>query len=496
MAILETTAWNARAPTLVVAANDAPSKMKAGADYVCDGTADDSEIQAAIDTGNPVQLTEGGFSLNASLNVNADNLVFRGAGKLLTDINAKDAGTPVMVIGAASDGAAAKDHITVGGFTADMPGTGTVAAIRMWGLRYFHMSDVFTDQGLYGLEIRKASRYHLEDVNIFRPYSAGAGIRFLEGAGAASGNGQFDNCQVVLADGLAVKAVSVEVISGDTEDEIDPVIFHNCVFNGQNFASTIAFDFVGGVHQWAMNGGSCTGMKTSWVNASALDTDTHLQMTFRDVNFWQATTGQMADGFHLGVSGESHRPYLVLDNCRYNGAVDVCYFTDGAPYVRMVNGAWMTNCTNVVNVDSGVTGNLDVEPLWTTTASPVVVTGAGTCHVNVNDEHGEWAASDPGDGNAIPNYFLKSRVPLVSGAANGGETRSLADATRAGQTLDLYFKTDGGKDIAITAASDINQNGDNVMTFSDVGEHIQLVSIEDGADYEWRVVANDGVALA
>lgn len=38
-----------RTATCVVAASDAPARVKAQADYVCDGTADDVEIQAAID---------------------------------------------------------------------------------------------------------------------------------------------------------------------------------------------------------------------------------------------------------------------------------------------------------------------------------------------------------------------------------------------------------------------------------------------------------------
>ena len=38
-----------RGATKTVAANDATSKDKADADYVCDNTADDVQIQAAID---------------------------------------------------------------------------------------------------------------------------------------------------------------------------------------------------------------------------------------------------------------------------------------------------------------------------------------------------------------------------------------------------------------------------------------------------------------
>lgn len=100
--------------------------------------------------------------------------------------------------------------------------------------------------------------------------------------------------------------------------------------------------------------------------------------------------------------------------------------------------------------------------------------------------------ADPGDGNAIPSN-VSGHVPLVTGG--GGETRTIADATKAGLTLDLYLKTDGS-DCVVTAASPVNQAGNTIMTFADVGDHLRLGSIEDGSDFEWRVVANDGVALS
>ncbi len=98
--------------------------------------------------------------------------------------------------------------------------------------------------------------------------------------------------------------------------------------------------------------------------------------------------------------------------------------------------------------------------------------------------------SDPGNAGAI-SAAETGRVPLVT---TGAETRTLADAIAPGLTLDLYFKTDGG-DCVVTTASPCNQTGNNTLTFADAGDHIRLQSIEDGADFEWRVVANDGVAL-
>ena len=100
--------------------------------------------------------------------------------------------------------------------------------------------------------------------------------------------------------------------------------------------------------------------------------------------------------------------------------------------------------------------------------------------------------TDPGDAGAIPVTEGWAICSLVTG---GAETRTLADPQRAGQRMTLGFKTDGG-DCVITAASPVNQAGNTVMTFADVGDILELVAIEDGSDIEWRIVGNDGVALS
>jgi hypothetical protein len=72
--ILKTGRGNSnRSATLVVAASNATAKSKAVADYVCDGTADHVQIQAAIDSlnghaaGGKVQLSEGLFSTSSPI---------------------------------------------------------------------------------------------------------------------------------------------------------------------------------------------------------------------------------------------------------------------------------------------------------------------------------------------------------------------------------------------------------------------------------------------
>jgi hypothetical protein len=61
------------AATFVVAASDASDRMKQQADYVADGTADDVQIQAAIDAlpvaGGTVSLSEGLFNISSAINL-------------------------------------------------------------------------------------------------------------------------------------------------------------------------------------------------------------------------------------------------------------------------------------------------------------------------------------------------------------------------------------------------------------------------------------------
>lgn len=61
-----------------VAANNSPAELKARADYICDGTADESEINTALALGNVV-LVEGTYNIASSITV-PDNTSLKGSG--------------------------------------------------------------------------------------------------------------------------------------------------------------------------------------------------------------------------------------------------------------------------------------------------------------------------------------------------------------------------------------------------------------------------------
>lgn len=77
---------------LTVAASDAPQEAKDAAQYVCDGTADDVQIQAALDaiasTGGTVKLTEGTFTLSVAVKLYANcQLIGSGWGTIIAVVS-------------------------------------------------------------------------------------------------------------------------------------------------------------------------------------------------------------------------------------------------------------------------------------------------------------------------------------------------------------------------------------------------------------------------
>ena len=75
---------SAQSATLVVAASNSSAKAKAAADYVCDGTSDQTEINRAISalpaTGGKIILLEGTYNLSGTVTVNKAKVMLEGAG--------------------------------------------------------------------------------------------------------------------------------------------------------------------------------------------------------------------------------------------------------------------------------------------------------------------------------------------------------------------------------------------------------------------------------
>lgn len=80
-------------PTFMIAANDATARIKAKADYICDGTGDNVQIQAAIDAlppnGGRIVLSEGVFNISDTITVSQGTTI-EGMGEQSTSIELPD----------------------------------------------------------------------------------------------------------------------------------------------------------------------------------------------------------------------------------------------------------------------------------------------------------------------------------------------------------------------------------------------------------------------
>ena len=100
--------------------------------------------------------------------------------------------------------------------------------------------------------------------------------------------------------------------------------------------------------------------------------------------------------------------------------------------------------------------------------------------------------ADPGDAGDIP--VTTSGVVALTTVEVGGETRTIAAPTFAGQRLTLSLDVDGG-DCVVTVASAVNMTGNNTLTLDNAGETIELAAVTVGGALAWRVAFNDGVGL-
>ena len=103
--------------------------------------------------------------------------------------------------------------------------------------------------------------------------------------------------------------------------------------------------------------------------------------------------------------------------------------------------------------------------------------------------------TDPGDAGTIRATQDLQICEMTTGGS--GETRTLANPTKAGIRFVLRLLTDGGGDAVVTVANGLNVTGNTQATFADAGDLLSLVSVSTSSGYRWEIeVNNGGVALA
>lgn len=142
-----------------VIASDAPQWQKTYGKYVCDGVADDVQIQAALDeaatTGNGVVLSGGNFALAAGITI-ASNVVFSGSGIKSTTLTWAE-GSYHRVQN--SDTTNGNSFITIEKMT--MLFGGIAASADFHGIRFQNVTDFWMDT----VELSSAPHHNLVSID-------------------------------------------------------------------------------------------------------------------------------------------------------------------------------------------------------------------------------------------------------------------------------------------------------------------------------------------
>lgn len=207
-----------RIGSLVVASADATDIERFNADYVCDGTADDVQIQAAIDAadGGEVRLTRGTFNLAAALTIPADNPVsLVGQGRDST-ILVTQANVNGIELGDRTISGNSVIGVRFRNFWIHGPGGATTAiGIKVDGCEHILFENVLVEQMNIGIELADLDRSTF--INVRSGEHRTVCWRMLQ-KGNDVGNGHNNwagftgiNCEFVISDnsGIGVKWDSV-----------------------------------------------------------------------------------------------------------------------------------------------------------------------------------------------------------------------------------------------------------------------------------------------
>jgi len=100
---------------------------------------------------------------------------------------------------------------------------------------------------------------------------------------------------------------------------------------------------------------------------------------------------------------------------------------------------------------------------------------------------------DPGNGGTIIVNQDLQICEMVSLAA--GETRILANPTKAGIRFVLRVLTDGGG-IVVTGSRQLNVIGDTEVTMNEAGDLLSLISVTHTTGYRWEILVNTGSVVS
>ncbi|HSI20929.1 MAG TPA: hypothetical protein VLA04_04520, partial [Verrucomicrobiae bacterium] len=379
--------------TLIVAASDSQNKEKA--DYVADGTGDQTEINAAItalpSTGGLVYLLDGTYSVSASVAIAKSNVSLVGAGKSAVLSRAWNETTStqgaVVVLG---DGASSYGKITVSGFTIDSNGATYTHANNT----AIALNTRISDSEVSNMYLTKSST----SANaIYLNGSSGAGLDRIRIVGNS-----FVNTSAV-GTGLTTTYTTQSVFSGNTFYRVGAPMNFNTSSTGNtitgNTISTYtcnAFAFFNNASYNTVTGNTFTGNSCGGGNGAIYMVTSHNLVSNNTIFSLSGTT----DGIYLHSSSS------------YNTVIGNRIYDVGGSTSR--SGIYVAGSYSIVS-------NNDITDTAGSGYAIEVVSGATGTVLSNNRYSGTGAAaiSDAGTGTIYNSQLFGSDI-VMKGTANIG----------------------------------------------------------------------------
>lgn len=337
---------------LYVAASNSSAYEQLIADYVCDGTADEVQIQAAIDAlptnGGVVELSVGTFSTSAAISWAKNSVILKGQGIDATKITATAATFNAIKVGNRQSDSTMRNFNRIEDMTVSLAGgSSNFAVIKFDGAgQGSQINNVCTNEGKYGMELMDLDRCSFKDIYINNPRTAGI---FLEvGLENTYGTVTFINPSIALSDASSTCLLMDSNAGQASPNAIDRVTIIGALwFSTSGLSGTKGIEANVGVTSF-VEIGSLSESPIYHVKLTGANSQL-CQMDFIGCSFIQ-NSGVSTDIFQFNTLNH----IVTVQDCRLQQATNAFNGVSGYSIVNLLGRN--NNQGNITNVFAGTFG--------------------------------------------------------------------------------------------------------------------------------------------
>lgn len=225
-------------PKIIVAASDAPSHWKQRARFVCDGTADDVQVQAACDalpaSGGKVELSPGTFTFTSAVALDSYQSV---EGDYDGTILVKGAGAAVRFFTATGTNlsSGAKTNIQIRNFRVNIPSGENYGLIGMDYCKYCNVENIYytatnSASGSAAVSVSYVQYCQFKNIHCYGLADTGSTVFVVDATDCFIDNIYGDSCQDVVDLGGCerMRISNVTAINSDVAVEFGNVRYSTC----------------------------------------------------------------------------------------------------------------------------------------------------------------------------------------------------------------------------------------------------------------------------